>query len=57
MKIYWKIRKCIPAALRFKLDMRRCRADEERAWRRAPPNTPEANDSGAVFDFQCESLN
>lgn len=54
MKIYWKIRKYIPAALRFKLDMRRCRADEERAWRRAPPNTPEANESGAVFDFQCE---
>lgn len=54
MQIYWRIRKYIPAALRFKLDMRRCRTDEERAWSRVPPNTQEAHENGSFFDFQCE---
>jgi len=54
MRIYWKVRKYLPDALRFQIEIRLCRAAQEKMEKNSPPNTRAAHESGAVSQYVQE---
>ncbi|WP_264313136.1 hypothetical protein [Pseudomonas putida] len=54
MRFYWKIRKYIPDALRYQIEIRLCRNAQEKMRRNSPPDTREAHESGAVSQYVQE---
>jgi len=50
MMFYWRIRKYLPGAVRYQIEIRRCRAAQERLDRKRPPSNS-ALESGAVNQY------
>lgn len=54
MRLYWKVRKYLPDAMRYQIEMRRCRVAQEKLEKQRPPNNRASHDSGAVNQFLTE---
>lgn len=51
-----KLSRLFPASWVFWHELRKCRRDEEKLFKTAPPNTKESDSNGSLYEYQRESL-
>lgn len=55
MKLTNRLKAMLPLIWQYRIDLRRCRKAEDKVDKTRPPNTQEAHESGAMYDYFCES--
>lgn len=55
MKLTNRLKTMLPTIWQYRIDLRRCRREEEKIEKTKPPNTQAAHDSGELYSYYCDS--